>query len=73
MVTMVLPDLKESEGKVPVSFVPPDMPKQSLDAGVQNVMLKLSDHLMVEIPQFSGGPGETYLKVIKMVDGLLAK
>ena len=83
---MVLPDLKESEvlqhqfqGKVPVSFVPPDMAKQSLDAGVQVVLFKISDHLTVEIPKFSGGPGEAYLKVIEMVEylnekmGLLAK
>ena len=56
-----------------MSFVPPDMAKKSLDAGVQVVKFKISDHLMVD------GPGEAYLKVIKMVDylnekmGLLAK
>ena len=76
LVTMVPPDLKESEilqcqfwGKVPVSFVPPDMAKQSLDAGVLIMKFKISEH----------HPGEAYLTVIKMVEylnekmGLLAK
>ena len=80
MVTMVPPDLKESEvlqcqiqGKVPVSFVPPDMAKQSLDAGAHIMKFKISEHLMMEIPKFSGDSGETYLKVIKIVEYLNEK
>ena len=55
------------------------MAKQSLDIGVQVVKFKISNHLTIESPKFSGGPGEAYLKVIEMVTylnekmGLLAK
>ena len=77
---MVPPDLKNFEvlqsqfwGKVPVSFVPPDMAKQLLDAGVYILKFKISEHLTIKIPKFSGGTGEAYLKVIEMVEYLNEK
>ena len=62
-----------------MSFVLPDMAKQSLNAGVHIMKFKISEHLTIEFSKISGGPGEAYLKVIEMVEylnekmGLLAK